>query len=121
MDLKDETITDLERQLIMSRDSINVIMKLELKLEEKDSWLLELDSFILSLKQAYNNLEISSKQQLKTISGLQLQSMKLQESEMKLKEQVKSLTEELKIARDKIVVLNEQMQQMKGGDMEYNT
>jgi predicted RNase H-like nuclease (RuvC/YqgF family) len=60
---KSATITDLERQLSMSKDSVNVIMQLEKKVKTQDNTLQELKNELLGMNHTNNSLEIMCKQQ----------------------------------------------------------
>jgi predicted RNase H-like nuclease (RuvC/YqgF family) len=60
---KSATIADLERQLSMSKDSVNVIMQLEKKVKTQDNTLQELKNELLGMNHTNNSLEIMCKQQ----------------------------------------------------------
>ena len=60
---KSATIADLERQLSMSKDSVNVIMQLEKKVKTQDNTLQELKNELIGMNHTNNSLEIMCKQQ----------------------------------------------------------
>ncbi len=62
LDEKVETIADLERQLAMSKDSVNMIMQLERKVKAQDTTLQELKNELLGMNHSNNSLEIMCKQ-----------------------------------------------------------